>query len=85
MMTTSNAVFSSRCTPRLSPDFIDVACSMARVGQAIVTMPFDTARAQYVHAVRCGLIERSMLASHAFERRLGTLEQLTCGPFARSI
>ena len=46
---------------------------------------FDLARAQYAAAVHAGLIERSLLASGAFERRLGMLERLTLGPWARRV
>jgi len=46
---------------------------------------FDLARAQYAVAVQAGLIERSLLASGAFERRLGLLERLTLGPWARRV
>ena len=46
---------------------------------------FDLARAQYAAGVRAGLIERSLLASGAFERRLALLERLTLGPWARRV
>ena len=46
---------------------------------------FDLARAQYAAGVQAGLIERSLLASGAFERRLGVLERLTLGPWARRV
>ena len=46
---------------------------------------FDLARAQYAAGVHAGLIERSLLASGAFERRLGVLERLTLGPWARRV
>jgi hypothetical protein len=47
--------------------------------------PFDLARAQYAAGVRAGLIERSLLASGAFERGLDALERLTLGPWARTV
>ena len=50
-----------------------------------VTAAFDLARAQYAAGVQAGLIERSLLASGAFERRLGLLERLTLGPWARRV
>jgi hypothetical protein len=50
-----------------------------------VSAVFDVARAQYAAGVQAGLIERSLLASSAFERRLGLLERLTLGPWARSV
>ncbi len=46
---------------------------------------FDLARSQYAAGVQAGLIERSLLASAAFERRLGLLERLTLGPWARTV
>ena len=48
-------------------------------------MPFDLLRAQHAQAVRAGLIERSILGSRAFERRVDALETLCLGPFARSV
>ena len=50
-----------------------------------LSAPFDLARAQYAAGVNAGLIERSLLASSAFERRLGLLERMTLGPWARSV
>jgi hypothetical protein len=47
--------------------------------------PFDLARAQYAAGVQAGLIERSLLASSAFERGLDALERVTLGPWARSV
>ena len=47
--------------------------------------PFDLARAQYAAGVQAGLIERSLLASGAFERGLDALERLTLGPWARTV
>jgi hypothetical protein len=52
---------------------------------AAATAPFDLARAEYAAAVQCGVIERSILASAAFERGLAALERLTLGPLARPI
>lgn len=46
---------------------------------------FDIARSQYAAGVHAGLIERSLLASGAFERRLGRLERAALGPWARSV
>ena len=48
-------------------------------------VPFDLARTEYAAGVQCGVIERSMLASAAFERGLDALERLTFGPFARAV
>ncbi len=47
--------------------------------------PFDLVRAQYAAGVQAGLIERSLLASGALERRLAWLERLTLGPWARGV
>jgi hypothetical protein len=47
--------------------------------------PFDLVRSEYAAGVQCGAIERSILASAAFERDLGALERLTLGPFARTV
>jgi hypothetical protein len=67
------------------PATLGVAWSAApsRLALGWLTWPFDTARAQYGHAVQAGLIERSMLASRDFERALGALERLALGPLAR--
>lgn len=46
---------------------------------------FDLARAQHAAGVHAGYIERSLLASGAFERRLVRLERLTLGPWARTV
>jgi hypothetical protein len=48
-----------------------------------LALPFDALRAQYVGAVKVGLIERSMLAQRDFERVLTTTERLVLGPWAR--
>jgi len=58
----------------------------ARVWQASgLAAGFDLARAQYAAGVQAGVIERSLLASAAFERRLDMLEQLTMGSWARTV
>ena len=63
------------------------AKSTAAVGwcaaQAVAVLPFDLARAQHAHAVRSGLVPRSLLASAALERSLGAMERFTLGPLAR--
>lgn len=51
----------------------------------LMSLPFDNARAQYAHAVRTGLLARSLLASARFERSVDALERLTYGPFARPV
>jgi hypothetical protein len=61
-------------------------CTLAwKFGKAWAAMPFDALRVQYADAVRCGLLERSMLASRDFERAVGTLERLSMGPLARRV
>jgi len=50
---------------------------------SLFTWPFDALRAQYVGAVKAGLVERSMLAARDFERTVSAMEQLTLGPLAR--
>jgi hypothetical protein len=52
---------------------------------ASLTWPFDLARAQHAAGVQCGLLQRSLLASADFERRLGQLERLALGPLARRV
>ncbi len=78
-----NAVVSSA---RPSPDTGLGKAQAARAWQACgLAAGFDLVRAQYAAGVHAGLIERSLLASGAFERRLGTLERLTLGPWARRV
>ena len=50
-----------------------------------LALPFDAMRAQYAVAVNAGLVERSMIASGRFERRLAKLERFVLGPFARRV
>ncbi len=52
---------------------------------ASLSWPFDLARAQHAAGVQCGLLQRSLLASADFERRLGQLERLALGPLARRV
>jgi hypothetical protein len=59
--------------------------ALARYVVAASSWPFDLARAQYAAAVQAGLIERSLLGSGALERKLGLLERLTLGPWARTV
>jgi len=49
----------------------------------VLYVPFDAMRAQYAHAVRTGLIERSLLASADFERKTAALERTALGAWAR--
>lgn len=46
--------------------------------------PFDLARDVHAHAVKAGLIERSLLENARFEHQLDALEHLVLGPFART-
>uniref|UniRef100_E6PTE6 Uncharacterized protein n=1 Tax=mine drainage metagenome TaxID=410659 RepID=E6PTE6_9ZZZZ len=58
---------------------------MATAAKALLRAPFDAMRQQYASAVHAGLIERSLLASARFERKLGALERATLGPWARRV
>ncbi len=42
-------------------------------------------RDQYANAVRAGLVERSLIASARFERKLAALEQSVLGACARRV
>lgn len=64
---------------------LPVGPHMPQPAKDLLSLPFDTARAQYANAVRCGLVARSLLASARFERHLDTLEKLSYGPFARRV
>lgn len=55
----------------------------ARVGQALLGMPFDALRFQYANAVLAGWVPRSMLASARSERAIDLLEKFSLGPIAR--
>lgn len=68
-----------------STQALDAACCIGALQASGMAAPFDIARAQYAAGVQAGLIERSLLASSAFERRLGRLERLALGPWARSV
>ena len=52
-------------------------------GQRLLSLPFDTLRAQYASVVMAGLAPRSLIASGQGERALDALEKLTLGPLAR--
>ncbi|MDE2255986.1 MAG: hypothetical protein KGL42_17195 [Betaproteobacteria bacterium] len=58
---------------------------LASAAKALLRVPFDAMREQYASAVRAGLIERSLLDSAGFERKLGMLERATLGPWARRV
>jgi hypothetical protein len=63
----------------------DVCALTWKLGKAWAAVPFDALRAQYAEAVRCGMLERSMLASRDFERTVHALERLSLGPLARRV
>lgn len=48
-------------------------------------MPFDLMREQHAQAIRAGMIEKSILGSREFERKVDALEKLCLGPFARKV
>ena len=75
-------VWNDRPPLNTGPGAFDAARAWQTQGLAA---GFDLARAQYAAGVHAGLIERSLLASGAFERRLGVLERLTLGPWARRV
>ena len=64
---------------------IDAADALRKLQTQGLTTGFDVARAQYAAGVQAGLIERSLLASAAFERKLGLLERWLLGPWARAV
>lgn len=71
---------------RPSPDTATSLADAVHDCQAsVAAAAFDFARAQYASAVQTGFVERSLLASSAFERSLAMLERLTLGPWARSV
>lgn len=71
-------------TAALPPDAVPTAMArLARVASDWMALPFDMAREQYAKSVRAGLLERSLLASARFERRLKALEHATLGCMAR--
>lgn len=53
--------------------------------KTFLRVPFDAMREQYASAVRAGLVECSLLASARFERKLGELERVALGPWARGL
>lgn len=64
---------------------IDTADAFRKLQTQGLTIGFDAARARYAAGVHSGHIERSLLASAAFERKLGLLERWLLGPWARSV
>ncbi len=61
------------------------SASVAAAAKALLRAPFDAMREQYAHAVQTGLIERSLLASARFERKLDALERAALGSWARRV
>lgn len=61
------------------------ASAVVRTSTLVLGVPFDLAREQYAHAVRVGLIERSMLGWAKFDRTVSRLEKLVLGPRARQV
>ncbi len=78
MVSTATASLLDRSIPA------DGIALLADSGKTLARLPFDTLREQYAGAVRAGLIERSLIASAGFERKLGALERSVLGPWARS-
>ena len=78
MVSTTAASVLDRCIPA------DGITLLADSGKTFARLPFDTLREQYAGAVRAGLIERSLIASAGFERKLGAFERSILGPWARS-
>jgi hypothetical protein len=79
------------CTAAASPIAEKPASIEAGVASAVsvaklaLQWPFDTMRDQYANAVRAGLVERSLIASARFERKLAALEQSVLGACARRV
>ena len=57
--------------------------SRLKVGQRLLSLPFDILRAQYASVVMAGMAPRSLIASGQGERALDVLEKLALGPLAR--
>lgn len=57
--------------------------SVLALGNPFLSLPFDTLRWAYSVGVQCGVIPRSLLASHKFDLSLVKAEQMTLGPWAR--
>ena len=67
------------------PQFNGSASVAAAAAKALLRAPFDAMREQYAHAVQTGLIERSLLASARFERKLDAMERAALGSWARRV
>ena len=51
----------------------------------LLGMPFDTLRWAYAAGVQCGVIPKSLLASHKFGLAVVAAEQMALGPWARQL
>ena len=70
----------------VNPPSIEAAVASAvSVARGALQWPFDTMRDQYASAVRAGLVERSLMASAQFERKVAALEQSLLGICARRV
>lgn len=72
-------------TPRLPPPTSHKLHPMyfLATGRRLLSLPFDSLRAQYANVVMAGLTPRSLIASGQGERALDALEKLALGPLAR--
>lgn len=59
--------------------------SAVSIAEHALQWPFDAMRDQFASAVRAGLIERSLIASARFERKVAVLEQTLLGTCARRV
>ena len=70
----------------VNPASIEAAVTSAvSVARGALQWPFDTMREHYANAVRAGLVERSLIASAQFERKVAVLEQSLLGACARRV
>ncbi|MDE3105452.1 MAG: hypothetical protein KGK08_09790 [Acidobacteriota bacterium] len=81
---TCTAAAASPIAEKPAPIEAAVASAVS-VGKHALQWPFDTMRDQYANAVRAGLVERSLIASAQFERKVAVLEQSLLGPCARHV
>ena len=81
------SAYSPACRPAPCNGLVGIGDGVpfASAAKALLRVPFDAMREQYASAVRAGLIERSLLESARFERKLGSLERATLGPWARRV
>lgn len=80
----SLAAQAARSRDAMIPDSMgEAAKSHGTPAVAILAIPFDVARQQYVAATRAGIIELSMISNTKFEKALGALEDFALGPLSR--